>query len=127
MRGLSGESRAASFSRERDGVGERELRRGWVAPHPSGESVAASIPRERDGAGERELRRGLACGSPPRERQAAFPGARPPSELPAIGVHDSQRHNKSRQGNPYRAEFRSHFPRIQSSLPLAGACTSTLD
>ena len=100
MRGLSGESRAASFSRERYGVGERELWRGWVAPHPSCESVAASIPRERDGAGERELRRAPAFGSPLCERQAAYPGwRRPSSRLPAVGVHDSLRHNKAWEGN----------------------------
>ena len=39
MRRLSCESGAASFSRERDGVGERELRRGWVLRSPSGESA----------------------------------------------------------------------------------------
>ena len=75
-RRLSGESGAAPFSRERDGVGERELRGGRAVPHPSGESAAASIPRERDGVGEREVQREPAFGSRPGERHAALPGGR---------------------------------------------------
>jgi len=85
IRRLSGEGAARSFSRDSDGVGERELRRGWAAPHPSGQSVSAVVPRERDGVGEREVRRGLVCAGPPGGREAAL-RVEALRSLPAIGI-----------------------------------------
>jgi len=52
----SGESMAASFPRERDGVRERELRSARVDHNPSGEMDSTLFPRERIGVPERELR-----------------------------------------------------------------------
>ena len=55
MRSLSGQSRVASFPRERDGVLERDVWSRRVDHHPSAESEAAPIPRERDGVQERDV------------------------------------------------------------------------
>ena len=54
----SGESDSESFPRDRDGVGERELRSCGVDHHPSGESGSASFPRDHVGVRKRELRSG---------------------------------------------------------------------
>jgi hypothetical protein len=81
MPGLSGESMAESFPRERDGVGERELRSGGVDHHPSGESGSAPFPRERGGVPERDVRSGEVDRRPFRESTSTCTGSRA-SEMP---------------------------------------------